>query len=363
MEPTLKIEHLVPDQVFQDALSIALFPLEWDRLKDKTLLITGANGFISYYLGLALMVRNDLFHDHIKILGLVRNFEKAEKKYAQILSRKEFQLIVQDVCTPLDAAPHADFVIHAASQATPSLFENDPLGTLNANTTGTLNVLQYAYKERSASVLVISSLKVYGTLQNGTSCFTEDKLGDLDIINYKNCYAQGKRTAEMTCACFCKQFGLSVKIARPSYIYGASSMQDDRVWAQFLGNILRGQAILLKSNGAAYRSFCYVTDAATALLKILLKGEDATPYNIASSKSNTTIRHFARIASRIFPERRLKLVFAHPADEADPSENFSTVPEILDSTRLESLGWYAQTPLEEGIRKALVTMEQQRSLQ
>ena len=80
----------------------------------------------------------------------------------------------------------------------------------------------------------------------------------------------GKRASETLAASYCKQFGLNVKIARPSYIYGASSLTDDRVWAQFIANVVRHENILLKSNGAANRSFCYVTDTVSALIYIML---------------------------------------------------------------------------------------------
>ena len=94
---------------------------------------------------------------------------------------------------------------------------------------------------------------------------------------------------------------MHVKIARPSYIYGASSLEDDRVWAQFIANIVRSQDILLKSNGAANRSFCYVTDTASALLYILLHGKDAVPYNISYEKSDVTIRALQKRRARFSP--------------------------------------------------------------
>jgi nucleoside-diphosphate-sugar epimerase len=150
-----------------------------------------------------------------------------------------------------------------------------------------------------------------------------------------------------------------VKIARPSYIYGASTLEDDRVWAQFLANIIRRESILLKSNGAAYRSFCYVTDTASALLTIMLKGEVGVPYNIAAAHSDITIRDFAKTAVAVFPERGMSLAFANPEDEAEPVLDVTKkTPEILASERLEKLGWQAQVDVKEGIRRAVLTMEE-----
>lgn len=352
------IRSMVGEQIYEDAKYIASTNIQWERLKKKTILITGANGFIAYYLVLSFLVRNDLYGDNIKVLGLVRNIDKAAKKYDELIKREDLKLIAQDVCDDMDEMEHADFIIHAASQATPYYFENDPVGTLEANTTGTTNILRYAIKAKPESVLIISSLKVYGKVADEIDKISEGDIGYVDITSYKNCYAQGKRLAETLCSCYAKQYDVPVKIARPSYIYGASILEDDRVWAQFLANIVRKEDILLKSNGAVCRSFCYVADTATALLTVMLAGDTAVPYNIAAEHSNVTIRNFARTAVEVFPERNMSLCFANKEDEKEPDPDNKIPSEVLDGTRLEDLGWKAEINLAEGIRRAVKTMEE-----
>ena len=110
-------------------------------LSYKTVLITGANGFIAYYLTLALLLQNDRKSLGITVIGLVRNQKKAEAKYGKILERSDLRLVSKNVCEDLSDLEHADYIIHAASQATPYYFENDPVGTIEANTLGTSNIL------------------------------------------------------------------------------------------------------------------------------------------------------------------------------------------------------------------------------
>lgn len=354
-----QIKKLIHEYIYNDILTVADADLPWDKMKDKTILITGAGGFIGYYLTMAMLIRNDLYDDNITVLALVRNQQKTEKRFGEALKRDDIKVIVQDVCADINTEYKADYVIHAASQASAYFFENDPVGTIDANLTGTYKVLEYA-KFCNAVTLFVSSLKIYGTLHTGKSKIEETDLGYLDIDLYKNCYAQGKRASETLCASFHKQYDMSIKIARPSYIYGASSLDDDRVWAQFIANVVRNQSILLKSAGAPYRSFCYVTDTATALLKILFDGQDIYPYNISAEHSNVTIRNFARKAVEAFPERNLTLSFANKEDEKEPVMSvMGATPEILDSSRLNELGWEAKVDLTEGIRRAVKIVELQ----
>lgn len=349
-------EHINP-YIYQDIQMITAANLPWENFRNKTVLITGAAGFIGYYLIAALLELNDQKNLNICVIGLVRNKERAEKKFGAILQRNDFELMVQDICSPIATGKKADYIIHAASQASNIQFETDPVGTISANLSGTINVLEYARTIGTISTLFISSLKVYGVVNDGSSCLTEETVGYIDHTSYKNCYAQGKRAAETLCASYVKEYGMDIKIARPSYIYGASSLNDDRVWAQLMANVVRHENIVLKSNGAAYRSFCYVADTVSALFTILLKGETGQPYNIADERSNVTIRNLAKITAEIFPERDLHRIFVNPEDEKEPLINYSATPEILDSEKLHALGWKAQFDLKSGIRRSVFILE------
>ncbi len=352
------IDH-VKKSIYTNLEDIANAPISWDKLKGKTLLLTGAGGFIGYYMTCGLLLRNDLYGDNIKVLALERFGDFARAKFGKLLDRDDVTLIEQDITVPIEAE-RADFVIHAASQASNIEFERDPVGTISANLSGTQNALDFAKESGSEASLIVSSLKVYGTLYTGKPYIEEDDNGYVDFTSYKNCYAIGKRAAETLAASYSKQYGMNIRIVRPSYIFGASRLDDDRVWAQFIANIVRGQDILLKSNGATNRSFCYVTDTVTAMLHVLLDGENCVPYNISNEKSNTTIRGFAQAACEVFPERNMKLAFANPEDEIMPEPSpLDPTPEIMDNKRIRSIGWEPKIDLKEGIRRAVAILEEE----
>ena len=354
-----KVRDYVKKSIYTNLEEIASASVPWDKLRGKTLLLTGAGGFIGYYMTCGLLLRNDLYGDNIKVLALERFGDLARKKFGPLLNRDDVELIEQDITVPIQAE-RADYVIHAASQASNIEFERDPVGTISANLSGTENALNFARESGAEASLIVSSLKVYGTLYTGKPSIEEDDNGYVDFTSYKNCYAVGKRAAETLAASYCKQYGMNIRIVRPSYIFGASRLDDDRVWAQFIANIVRGQDILLKSNGATNRSFCYVTDTVTAMLYVLLDGENMTPYNIANEASNTTIRGFAQAACEAFPERGIKLAFANPEDEAMPEPSpLDPTPEIMDNKRILAIGWKPKVDLKEGIRRAVAVLEEE----
>ncbi len=350
-----KVQNLIDPFIYEDIKTISDYSLNWEKLENKTVFITGAGGFIGYYLTCALLIRNDVYKSNIKVIVL--GHENIKQRFGKLLEREDITAVVQDVCEDIKCKK-ADYVIHGASPASAYYFENNPVGTIDANLTGTYNVLEYARRNGAESSLVISSFKVYGTLYNGKNEITEDEIGCFDFNNYKNCYAQGKRVSETIGCCFAKQYNMNIKIARPCYIYGPARIDDDRVWAQFIANVVRKQDILLKSNGATLRSFCYVTDTVTALLTILLEGENCIPYNIANPASNVTIRNFAKAAAQAFPERNLKLTYANAEDAEEPVISpLSATPEILNADRLNALGWRAEVDLTEGIKRSVKIVE------
>ena len=161
----------------------------------------------------------------------------------------------------------------------------------------------------------------------------------------RSCYPSSKRAAETLAVCYARQYGLDVSIARPSHVYGPYfSPSDNRVYAQFIRNVLAGEDIVMKSKGTQFRSWCYVIDCAAALLFLLLKGENMTAYNIADAQSNITIRSLAEL-----PEETEKA-------------GYSVVTKaVFDTARLESLGWSPlPSPMQEKIK---ATLQEQKEVQ
>ncbi|OGH95339.1 MAG: UDP-glucuronate decarboxylase [Candidatus Melainabacteria bacterium GWA2_34_9] len=338
--------------VKEDLKYITDADLPWNLFENSTVLISGANGFLPSYMVHTLIYLNEKYNKNIKILALVRNKKKAEKRFKDYIDRNDFKLIVQDVCKPIkiDMDTDLDFIIHAASQASPKYYGIDPIGTFNANVKGTNNLIKLAYEKKSKSFLFFSSSEIYGEISKNQIPTKESDYGYLDPLNVRSCYAEGKRAGETICICWQYQYNIPIKIARPFHIYGPGmDLNDGRVFADFARNIVNNKNIVLNSDGSATRSFCYIADAIIGFFTILLKGEAGQSYNVGFNKE-TSILELAEILVNLFPEKNLKVI--KKEDQFNKgyikSKITRSCPDIL---KIKKLGWIPQFSIQEGFKR------------
>lgn len=338
--------------VKQDINRIAASNISWDKLDGKTVLVTGATGFIGSYIISALMQRVKDTGADIKVLAMVRSEERARAKFADYMDLGKIDFIIGDVKEPVNSDKSADYIIHCASNAAPDLYASDPVGTMEINFFGTSHLLKYASKVGAKKFLYVSTIEVYGKTDNLETIGEED-FGFISSSNIRSCYPESKKCCENLTICYGKQYDLDVSIGRLSYIYGAGmSKTDAKVCALFARKVAAGEDIVLKSTGEQLRSYTYVSDAITGLLTVLLDGENGEAYNIASSKSRITIVDMARKYCALFPEKGSEVKFDLPSDYEKGAFSF-IANAVLDSQKLESLGWEAEVSLDDGLTYAV----------
>ena len=330
--------------------------LPWEKLKGSCVVISGASGFLPAYITETLIALNKRDYG-IRIIGLVRNLEKAKLRF-QVPEALGLELLEQDITRELRSdLPKPDFVIHAASQASPKYYSIDPVGTIDANTIGTRNLLEYARIHHCKSFLFFSSGEVYGTHLNDITVCDEQQFGYIDPTSIRACYGESKRLGEAMCVAWQHQFGLPTLIVRPFHTYGPGfALDDGRVFADFVSNIIEMRNILLKSNGLTRRSFCYIADATIGFFTVLLLGKAGEAYNIANPSSEISILDLARLLIRMFPERGLDVEFRTlgKLKKYTESQGGQITPSI---EKIKQLGWEPMTPLETGFRRTVEHFE------
>jgi nucleoside-diphosphate-sugar epimerase len=337
-----------------DIGSIARSGLSWEQLGGKTVLISGGSGLLASYLLKTLLVASDLYGLALKIICVARNLESANKRLASFLAHPGLTIIIHDISLPLAADfPAADIIIHSASQASPKYYGIDPVGTLLPNTVGTINLLNHAVKHRAIRFLFFSSGEVYGVPLDPQQPVTERDFGHIDPIQVRSCYAESKRVGETMCAAWHHQFGLHASVVRPFHTYGPGmALNDGRVFADFVADVVMGRNILLKSDGLAKRPFCYISDATLGFLTVLLMGSSGEAYNVANPNAEISIRDLAHTLANLFVDRGIGVNFAPP-----PPDNSYLKSPILQSCpsidKIMNLGWQPCVGIEEGFRRTI----------
>lgn len=332
----------------EDIDNICRCGIDWDRLDGAGILITGAAGMIGKCLADALMYRNRYFDQKINIYASGRSKNKLKKRFAGYCGKKLFHIFEYDVTKPLVTDADINYIIHAASNSYPKKFADDPVGTMLGNFMGAYNLLQYARENKTKRLLYISSGEVYG---EGNVCdFKEDYSGYVDSTSPRACYPSGKRAAETLCASYAAQYGTDVVIARPSHVYGPTATDEDtRASSQFIRDAVLGKNIVMKSKGEQVRSYTYIADCVSALLTVLDRGISGNAYNISNKNSVVSIMEMSRMTAEY---AGVNILFDFP-DETE-KRGFSTVKRaVLNSDKLEELGWSGRYGIKEGIRRTV----------
>lgn len=337
----------------EDIDLIAKTDLKWENFRKRTVLITGANGYVPQFFVHTLLRRNDLFNQQTRILALCRNAERAKSRFEMYLKRDDFHLIIQDVCDPISVEEEIHYFIHAASPAGIRSRHEDPVATFAANVTGFENMLKLATKNPCEGVLLLSSVDVYGKLPNSDR-IRETDFGILDPLNPRNVYACGKRAAETLGAAYSMKYGLPVVIARPVQILGPGiSLSDGRLHADFVSQLLRGDEIVLKGDGTPVRSFLYVADAITALFTVLLYGRTREAYNICAEEGEASVLCLATTMGELVADRKISIAYNMETRKKDPAVLQALDSVCGDASKLKALGWTHQLSLEEACRRMM----------
>lgn len=337
-----------------DLNEIINFPLPYEEFENSTFLITGAAGFLPAYIVESLLYLNKKKNLNIKILALVRSLSKAKLRFKEHENDENLVLINQDVSEhPFPKFSNVDFIVHAASQASPIFYKTDPVGTLKANTLGTINLLELAKEHKTKDFLYFSSGEIYGQQPEELIPIKENTFGRVDTTSVRSCYAESKRMGETACVSYSFQYGLSTKIVRPFHTYGPGmSLSDGRVFSDFVSNIVHNQDIVLKSDGSAIRPYCYISDAIVAFFTVILKGKSGEAYNVGNPYAEVSVLELAQRLINLYPEKNLKLKQENRTKN-DPYVQSPIQRNCPDISKIAELGWMPRYSIEGGFKKTI----------
>ena len=319
----------------------------YEALKGKTVLVTGPYGMLASYVMFFLLYLNEVYNYDIEIVSVSRNADKFRARFGNYADK--INNINQSINESLDIS--CDYIIHAASLASPDVYEKYPVDVALPNVIGTYHLLELAHKNK-ARFLFFSSSCVYGHFEGGVRIVTETDFGSMDPLASHSCYDESKRAGETLCFAYHKQKGVSTVMARIAHNYGPTMdiEGDPRVFASFVKDALAGKNIEMKSDGSAKRSFCYASDATAAYFKLLLEGEAGQAYNVCNTEQTVSIKELGQIVADLGQVELIQI-----KRSADENYLQDTSPDTLlyCNEKIKKLGVNFTTDIKTGFGRIL----------
>jgi UDP-glucuronate decarboxylase len=347
---------------------------EFSAMQGKRLFISGGAGFLGYYLVQSVLHWNQTRKGTEPIAVTVcDNYIRGVPAW---LTRLEgdpvLTLLRHDITQPLPSTlPPFDYIIHAASIASPIYYRKHPIETMDANVNG-LRLLLDRFRDqknqgRSVSgFLYFSTSEIYGDPPPDQIPTAETYRGNVSSTGPRACYDESKRYGETLCVNFARQFDLPVTIARPFNNYGPGlKITDRRVIPDFARDLLAGRDLVLLSDGSPTRTFCYVADAIVGYYKILVRGRPGEAYNIGTEAPEIAIGEMAELLAKLARERlgyQGKVVQRESSDKEYLTDNPRRRCPSIAKARSE-LGFEPVVPLDEGLSRALAWYSEHREAQ
>lgn len=308
----------------------------------KRILVTGGAGFIGNHLCRALL------NEGHYVVCMDNFLTGSEKNINDMLPDKKFKLIEHDVQIPYDIS--VDEIYNLACPASPIWYQTDPVRTVKTSVFGIINALEVA-KAYNARILQSSTSEIYGNALEHPQKETYN--GNVNPVGLRSCYDEGKRCAETLLTDYHRQYNINTRLIRIFNTYGPNMAQNDgRVIPNFIMQALKNEDITIFGQGNQTRSFCYVSDLISGMIKMMNNDQNFHgPVNLGNPKEKTILNIAQTIVK--LTESKSKTIFTSlPSD--DPIQR---KPDI--SLAKEKLDWQPQVPLEKGLIKTIDYFKQQ----
>lgn len=358
----LSLETLI-DQDLDDLIRKAR--PEFEELAGKRLWLTGGAGFLGYYLVLAIARwnRQEPAERRIK-LTVLDNYIRGIPTWLDNMKGDDIVLVKHDVTDPIPTTiGDCEYLIHAASIASPMYYRKFPLETIDANVNGLRYMLDYAANRNAEQkgtfkgLLFFSTSEIYGDPTPDEIPTRETFRGLVSCTGPRACYDESKRLGETLCVIYAQTRNVPVSMARPFNNYGPGlKITDGRVLPDFARDVLNARDIVMLSDGKPTRTFCYITDSLSGYLKVLVRGRRGEPYNIGIEKPELSMRELAdkvqHYAKELWGYEGKVIQKVSSEGEVYLADNPNRRCPIIEKARTE-IGYAPEVDVDTGIRRTL----------
>jgi dTDP-glucose 4,6-dehydratase/UDP-glucuronate decarboxylase len=277
--------------------------IDTSKLKNKTILVTGANGVIGGFLCDFLCFLNDSRNYSMNLIFTSRSSPSQVPRISHLLGRRDMRYFSWDCSEsipPGTISEGIDYVFFCSGYGQPSKFLDDKIKTISINVVGLESLLStIVTQKRNSSFLFLSTSEIYGDPPNSAIPTPEDYNGAYDLDNNRSCYTLSKCLGEVICREYSSS-NLDVKIARVALAYGPGTLRDDtRVLQNFIFKSYEKGEIQMLDGGESIRNYIYISDCVEVLLNCLLHGKSLT-YNVGGDIEPVSVYDLAKMVASHF---------------------------------------------------------------
>jgi len=319
------------------------------KLSGKSVLVTGAAGFLGRYFIATFQMYNKNKSNPIKIVAIDSHI--TSRKLAEGDFRRKdpnIEWIYGDAEIGAQLPENFDYIIHTAGIASPVHYQANPLKTIDVAVNATRALLEKA-KELEARVIYFSSSEIYGDPDVNEIPTRESYRGNVSPRGPRACYDESKRLGETLCWIYENYYGVHVSVVRPFNIYGPGMLPDDyRVMPNFASSIITRKSIKVYGTGDQTRTFCYITDSIVSMLLILVEGEKPDVFNIGNPKPEISMLKLANIMNSHseLPVEVEIIDYPNQYPKDDPSRRCPDITKLVDRFKFIPI-----VELEEGVKR------------
>ena len=300
------------------------------------IVITGGAGFIGNHLV------NNFLEKSYRVVVIDNLLTGSKQNLKDFEKFETFSFINLDVQNHIEIDGEVDYVLHLASAASPKAYMQNPINTLKAGSFGTINTLGLA-KAKNAKYLLTSTSEIYGNPE--ISPQPETYWGRVNPNGVRSMYDEAKRFSEAAVSSYNRIYNIDTRIVRLFNTYGPKMKIDDgRVVTNFIYQALKGTDITIYGKGNQTRSFCYVSDTVSGIIKAM-DSESSEVFNIGNP-NEITILQLAEFIIELTDSKSSIRYEKLPED--DPMQR---KPDIEKAISL--LDWKPIIGLEEGLKETI----------
>lgn len=325
-----EVRLLLPTNIYEDIKRSTKSDVNFFSLKNKSVLIAPADELLGFYLVCSILISNDIYGTNTKVIA-VGSTDAIFKKYGKLTYRSDIEFTVSKDFSGI--TERCDYVIYTKKPES----QIEIAGLIN-----------YIKANKSISLIGCDS-EIYGDVFNGKSSISEKDMGYSDCHNPSSSAVQLERVLESAAKIAAAQYKLDIKFARICQIFGYKAYGNHSGYIKIFRNVSDKKNIEIEKSDKTLRSYIYVTDAASAVIKILTDGKTSEVYNISSGylASNHII---AKYCVKLFENLGIKIIYKDKESFISP---MAPTLDNLENTKLKALGFTPETELQEGIVRAI----------